>query len=169
MTVTSEQSRTAPASLMEMLYPGVDQPAAASVAHHGVHLERPSAPWKRRSRGSTLARSLRGLAARIAAWRERRATIDALSDRDLADIGLSWAPTRGVFQHHPPIWPPPPPRSGRNDPARPMPSRSGLLRPALACSLCALLAIAGVFVLDALGVAPPAPCGEDPVAAFAGP
>ena len=55
---------------------------------------------RRPSRGSALARRLRGLAGQAAAWRERRADFRRLarmSDRDLADIGLHRSETGRAF------------------------------------------------------------------------
>ena len=54
----------------------------------------------RPSRRGAVSRLLRGLAAQAAALRERRAVVDQLStmsDRDLADIGLSRAQIHAVF------------------------------------------------------------------------
>ena len=151
-------------SLARTVHADTGRPAALGVACHRRPAGKPS-------RGRTLSCRLRGLAGRVATWCERWAAADRLArtfDRDLADLGLSRAPARGVSQRPPPTRPPLPPHSGGDGPARP-PPRSGLLRPALACALCALLAIAGVLALDALGVAPPAPGGEDPIATLDGP
>ena len=88
MRVLSEQSRRAAAvSLEEVLHPDTDPPAPAG------RVARPG-------RGGAPARLLRGLASRAAAWRERRATVGALSamsDRELADIGLGRAQIHDVF------------------------------------------------------------------------
>jgi len=88
MRVLSEQSRRAAAvSLEEVLHPDTDPPATAGrVARPGP--------------GGAPSRLLRGLASRAAAWRERRATIGALSgmsDRELADIGLGRGQIHDVF------------------------------------------------------------------------
>ncbi len=75
-------------------------PTAISVAYseyfgeQGTRLPRP-----RRRRG-TFSRLLRGLADWVAAIRERQAVLDqlsAMSDRDLADIGLSRGQIHAVF------------------------------------------------------------------------
>jgi len=88
MRMPSGQSRRAAAvSLEEVLHPDTDPPAPAG------RVARPG-------RGGAPARLLRGLASRAAAWRERRATVGALSgmsDRELADIGLGRAQIHDVF------------------------------------------------------------------------
>jgi uncharacterized protein YjiS (DUF1127 family) len=101
MRMLSEQSRRSTAvSLDEVLYPGTSRPAAAArVSHSGLYWE-PGSPQERPSRTATHSRPLRGLGKRIAMWRERRAAVGALSgmsDRELADIGLSRSQIYDVF------------------------------------------------------------------------
>ncbi|MBV8868829.1 MAG: DUF1127 domain-containing protein [Acetobacteraceae bacterium] len=102
MRMPSGQSRRAAAvSLEELLHPDTDPPTAASgVARPGLRLEEWGTPRKWPGRRGTPSRLLRGLAARAAAWRERRAVVGALSamsDRELADIGLGRAQIHDVF------------------------------------------------------------------------
>ena len=101
MNAMSEQTcQTATVSLAEMLCPNMDRPAAAGVAYHGQYVEGLDAPIEIPGRDGALSRLLRNLATRLAAWRERRAVINeltAMSDRDLADIGLSRAQIHQVF------------------------------------------------------------------------
>lgn len=85
-----------------LLNPGANwlaAPRTASVAHRG-RVGRPGTLPERRRRRGALSRLLRGVAAQVAAFREHRAVIDQLStmsDRDLADIGLSRAQVHAVF------------------------------------------------------------------------
>jgi hypothetical protein len=90
--------------------------------------------------------------------REHRAgagELAGMSDRDLADIGLSRDLASGASPYCPPILPPLPPWSGCDDPARPSPPpRSGALGPVLACALFAMLAIAGVLMIEVTSLSP---------------
>ena len=95
MNMMSKERRLAAAvPLAEALYPDTSSPAANGSDYHGQYVEGRSAPLESSSRRRVVSRLLRGFTAWVAAWREHRAVIDqlsAMSDRDLADIGLTRA------------------------------------------------------------------------------
>ena len=98
--VSKERRLAASVPLAAVLYPDRDRPAANGSADHGQHVEGLGRPPDEASRGSVLSRLLHGLAAWVAAWREHRAVRDqlsAMSDRDLADIGLTRALIHSAF------------------------------------------------------------------------
>ena len=101
MNMVSKERRLAAAvPLAAVLYPDADRPAAHGSGYRDQHGEGLGRPPDEARRGGVLLRLLRGLAAWVAAWRERRAVLDqlsAMSDRDLADIGLDRAQIHRVF------------------------------------------------------------------------
>ena len=75
--------------------------SAGNLAYHGEYVEGLGEPVGMPERDSAFARWTRALAARLSAYRERRAVLNELtqlSDRDLADIGLSRADLHRVFE-----------------------------------------------------------------------
>lgn len=95
------------------------------------------------------------VAATLREYRVGAGELAGMSDRDLADIGLSRDLASGASPYCPPILPPCPPWSGRDDPARPSPAPpTGALRPVLACALFAMLAIAGVLMIEVTSLPP---------------
>ena len=71
-----------------------------TLAYHGQYVEGLGDPIGQPARDSAFSRLVRNVAARISAYRERRAVLNELaqlSDRDLADIGLSRADLHRVF------------------------------------------------------------------------
>ena len=85
--IDEQRPQTTAKSLARMLYPDPDGSAAARTV--------------RRRRDQGLASFLRRVATRIMAMRERRVTIKRLaelSDRELADIGLSRGRLHEVFE-----------------------------------------------------------------------
>jgi uncharacterized protein YjiS (DUF1127 family) len=71
-----------------------------TLAYHGQYVEGLGDPIGTPAPDGAFARWARGLVARLSAYRERRATLNELaqlSDRDLADIGLSRGNLPRVF------------------------------------------------------------------------
>jgi uncharacterized protein YjiS (DUF1127 family) len=71
-----------------------------TLAYHGQYVEGLGDPIGQPERDSVFSRLVRGLAARFSAYHERRAVLNELaqlSDRDLADIGLSRSELNRVF------------------------------------------------------------------------
>ena len=98
--MSKERRQAAAVPLAAVLYPDTGQPAADGSGYHGQYGEGLGRPPDEASRGGVLARLLRGMAAWVAAWREHRAVLDqlsAMSDRDLADIGLTRALIHSAF------------------------------------------------------------------------
>ena len=74
--------------------------AGGSVAYHGQYVEGLTAPVSALSREGALTRWLRSLGTRVEAYRQRRTVLNELgqlSDRELADIGLSRGQLYRVF------------------------------------------------------------------------
>jgi uncharacterized protein YjiS (DUF1127 family) len=74
--------------------------AVANLAYHGEYVEGLTAPFEAPRREGVVSLWLRGLSARIRAHRGRRTVLNELaqlSDRDLADIGLSRGQLQRVF------------------------------------------------------------------------
>ena len=87
MRIIYEHRQVTAGSLAQLLYPDTNGHTATSVVHHG--------------RGDTLSRLVRGVVARVARFRERRATTEQLSrmsDYALADIGLCRGQLHRVFE-----------------------------------------------------------------------
>ncbi len=93
MNAMNEHNRQAATmALAKVLYPDTDRLAAEGGAYHGQYVEGLGTSLERPSQDSILSRLLRSLAMRVTVFQERRPVIDQLSrmsDRDLADIGLS--------------------------------------------------------------------------------
>ncbi|MBV8869519.1 MAG: DUF1127 domain-containing protein [Acetobacteraceae bacterium] len=90
--ISKERRQAAAVPLAAVLYPDTNLPAADGSADHSQHVEGLGRPLDEASRGGVLSRLLHGVAAWVAAWHEHRAVLDqlsAMSDRDLADIGLT--------------------------------------------------------------------------------
>ena len=98
--MSKERLQAAAAPLAAVLYPDADRPASDGSGNHGQYVEGLGRPPDEASRSGVLTRLLRGLAAWVAVWREHRAVLDqlsAMSDRDLADIGLTRALIHSAF------------------------------------------------------------------------